>query len=320
MLSLPSLANLPHLSLEESRRLLEVLPLSLQQAVLPHLARVENIFLEVGRPLRLHDGSRTHLFPLTIEYEAHYLGITTRLIGHSFKSNQRMGIPGTYHRLARKLDDQLLPMGLTLRVGRYVPGAADPLLPHLSPHKNLLLLGPPGSGKTTLLRDIAHHYGQPERLGPLLVVVDTSNEIGGEGRVPMPHLGAAQWMKVPDPRVQAEVVRQAIRNHAPRMLMVDEIGYDGEVAELHAAGRKGIGLVATAHARSLEEALADFHLFPLFGLANPAQPGLVHPPVFQQVAVITPERELWLYPDLTQSIQQFLKGQFPRPQRLARLP
>ena len=117
----------------------------------------------------------------------------------------------------------------------------------------MLLLGRPGVGKTTAIREISRVLS--EEYGRRVVVVDTSNEIGGDGDVPHPGIGAARRMQVPRPDEQHHVLIEAVQNHTPEVIVVDEIGTELEAAAARTISQRGVQMIATAHGHTLENLL-----------------------------------------------------------------
>jgi len=143
-----------------------------------------------------------------------------------FRSDNRAGIEGTLHRISAIRNRYQDLVGVTMRVGRHLAGVADSLQPTLARGESLLILGPPGSGKTTLLRDLTRIASTDLRRR--VVVVDTSNEIGGDGNVPHPAIGTARRIQVPDRADQYRLLLEAVQNHTPEVVIIDEIGTKAE--------------------------------------------------------------------------------------------
>jgi len=179
----------------------------------------------------------------------------------SFDADNRAGIERTLHRISairNKLGDIV---GLTCRVGRAVYGTIDIIEDLIVSGKSLLLLGRPGVGKTTMLREAARILAEKTRV----VIVDTSNEIGGDGDVPHPAVGRARRMQVSQPSLQHEVMIEAVENHNPEVIVIDEIGRELEAAAARTIAERGVQLVATAHGRTLENLLLNPTLSDLVG-------------------------------------------------------
>jgi nucleoside-triphosphatase THEP1 len=152
-------------------------------------------------------------------------------------------------------------VGLTCRVGRAVFGTIDIIRDIIESGKNLLLLGKPGVGKTTLLREAARVLSEKRRV----VVVDTSNEIGGDGDIPHPAVGRARRMQVSEPMLQHEVMIEAVENHNPEVIIIDEIGRELEAAAARTIAERGVQLIGTAHGITLENLLLNPTLADLVG-------------------------------------------------------
>jgi nucleoside-triphosphatase THEP1 len=152
-------------------------------------------------------------------------------------------------------------VGLTCRVGRAVYGTTDIIQDLIESGKSLLILGRPGVGKTTMLREAARILADKKRV----VIVDTSNEIGGDGDVPHPAVGRARRMQVSTPSLQHEVMIEAVENHNPEAIVIDEIGRELEAAAARTINERGVQLIGTAHGNSLENLLLNPTLSDLVG-------------------------------------------------------
>lgn len=178
-----------------------------------------------------------------------------------FTSDNRAGIERTLHRISCIRNRRGDIVGLTLRVGRAVYGTIDIVGDLLESGKSILLLGRPGVGKTTLLREAARVLAEKKRV----VVVDTSNEIGGDGDIPHPAIGRARRMQVLTPQLQHEVMIEAVENHMPEVIIIDEIGRELEAAAARTIAERGVQLVGTAHGNSLDNLLQNPTLCDLVG-------------------------------------------------------
>jgi len=179
-----------------------------------------------------------------------------------FRPDNRTGIDRTLHRIACIRDRYQDIVGYTFRVGRAVVGAAVPVRELLASGASLLIVGPPGSGKTTVLRDAARML---DEMGRAVIVCDTSNEIGGDGQVPHPAIGRSRRLQVPSPEAQPRVLLEALVNHWPEVVVVDEIGYRGDAEVVATIARRGVQVLATAHGRSLQDVLFNPALADLVG-------------------------------------------------------
>ena len=179
----------------------------------------------------------------------------------SFDADNRAGIERTLHRISAIRNKLGAIVGLTCRVGRAVYGTIDIIEDLIASGKSLLLLGRPGVGKTTMLREAARILAEKTRV----VIVDTSNEIGGDGDVPHPAVGRARRMQVSQPSLQHEVMIEAVENHNPEVIVIDEIGRELEAAAARTIAERGVQLVATAHGRTLENLLLNPTLSDLVG-------------------------------------------------------
>jgi stage III sporulation protein SpoIIIAA len=178
-----------------------------------------------------------------------------------FTTDNRAGIERTLHRISCIRNRTGDIVGLTLRLGRAVYGTVDIVSDLLESGNSILLLGKPGVGKTTLLREAARVLAEKKRV----VVVDTSNEIGGDGDIPHPAIGRARRMQVAKPEYQHEVMIEAVENHMPEVIIIDEIGREAEAAAARTIAERGVQLVGTAHGNTLDNLLQNPTLCDLVG-------------------------------------------------------
>jgi len=178
-----------------------------------------------------------------------------------FDTDNRAGLERTLHRISCLRNRRGYIVGLTCRVGRAVYGTVDIIQDIVESGKSLLILGRPGVGKTTLLREAARILAESKRV----IVVDTSNEIGGDGDVPHPAVGKARRMQVREPMLQHEVMIEAVENHNPEVIVIDEIGRELEAAAARTIAERGVQLIGTAHGRTIDNLLLNPTLSDLIG-------------------------------------------------------
>jgi stage III sporulation protein SpoIIIAA len=180
-----------------------------------------------------------------------------------FTEDNRAGIERTLHRISAIRNRLGTIVGLTCRVGRAVFGTVDILQDVIETERSILLLGRPGVGKTTLLRESARVLA--DELDRRVVIVDTSNEIGGDGDIPHPGIGRARRMQVSSPDLQHAVMIEAVENHMPEVIVIDEIGTESEAAAARTIAERGVQLIATAHGNTLENLIQNPTLSDLVG-------------------------------------------------------
>lgn len=178
-----------------------------------------------------------------------------------FDADNRAGIERSLHRISAIRNRHNRIVGLTCRVGRAVYGTIDIIEDLINGGESLLLLGRPGIGKTTMLREAARILAEERRV----VIVDTSNEIAGDGDVPHPAIGRARRMQVRKPSLQHEVMIEAVENHNPEVIVIDEIGRELEAVAARTIAERGVQLVGTAHGNTLENLLLNPTLSDLVG-------------------------------------------------------
>ena len=180
-----------------------------------------------------------------------------------FSDDNRAGIERTLHRVSAIRNRSGRIVGLTMRVGRAVTGTGEIIRDIVVSGQSILLLGRPGIGKTTMLRECARLLA--DELRKRVVIVDTSNEIGGDGDIPHPGIGRARRMQVRTPLLQHAVMIEAVENHMPEVIVIDEIGTELEAAAARTIAERGVQLIATAHGQTLENLLVNPTLNDLLG-------------------------------------------------------
>lgn len=244
-------------------RLIDVLPKDLQAPLRSHPRYEEliEIVLDLGRRPEAR-------FPQQAEYIADRL-ITredlhqcTDRLGH-FGGDNRAGIEQTLHRISAIRNRQGDVIGLTCRVGRSVFGTIALIRDLVESGESILMLGRPGVGKTTVLREIARVLA--DDLDKRVVIIDTSNEIAGDGDIPHPAIGRARRMHVAKPELQHQVMIEAVENHMPEVIVIDEIGTELEALAARTIAERGVQLVGTAHGNRIENLLKNPTLSDLIG-------------------------------------------------------
>jgi stage III sporulation protein SpoIIIAA len=181
----------------------------------------------------------------------------------AFGDDNRAGIERTLHRISAIRNREGNIVGITCRVGRAVFGTVAIIRDIVESGRSILMMGRPGVGKTTLLREAARVLA--DDLGKRVMIVDTSNEIGGDGDIPHPAVGRARRMQVPTPSMQHAVMIEAVENHMPEVIVIDEIGTELEAAAARTIAERGVQLVATAHGNTLENLMMNPTLSDLIG-------------------------------------------------------
>jgi stage III sporulation protein SpoIIIAA len=242
-----------------------------------------------------------------------------------FADDGRGNISSTLHRVSCWRGRRGEILGVTMRVGRFAPNCAASLLP-LAMKGNLLLLSRPGAGKTTMLRDLAASLGRHVSF-PRVVVVDTSNEIGGDGIVPHPFLGRARRIQVPRRAEQLRVLVEVLQNHSPEYVIIDEIGTAAEAEAAWSMSQRGIKLVATCHGENLAQLLQNRELNTLVGgvsqaflsneerrLRNKIKKSILerpHSSPFHSVVELVRRNVGFVYRDVNQAVDLILNEQDP---------
>ena len=223
---------------------------------------VIEIVLDIGRvPEVRHSGGKIEKLGSEVVNEYDIEFVTSRI--QAFTHDNRSGIPGTLHRISAIKNRQGKIIGLTCRIGRVVTGTIACIKDFCTQGKSILFLGPPGVGKTTKLREISRLVA--DELGKRVVIVDTSNEIAGDGDVPHPAVGDSRRMQVAQPELQKDIMIEAVENHTPEVIVVDEIGTEAEAQAARTIAERGVMLIATAHGNCLESLIKNPTLSDLVG-------------------------------------------------------
>ena len=308
-------------------RLLELLPEPVRLALAAPEARDQllEVVLDLGRiPEARYPGRALALGSAVIERRD--LGAVVEQLG-PFGGDNRAGIERTLHRISAIRNRTGEIVGLTCRVGRAVYGTVAMVLDLLDTGQSLLLMGRPGVGKTTALREIARVLA--DDLLRRVVVIDTSNEIAGDGDIPHPAIGRARRMQVARPELQHQVMIEAVENHMPEVIVIDEIGTELEAKAARTIAERGVMLVATAHGNALGNLLKNPTLSDLVGGIESVTLGdeearrrrsqktvqeRAAEPTFP-LAVEMHSRSLWLvHLDVAATVDLLLRGQAAMPQ------
>jgi len=310
---------------DDTQALLEVLPPHIYQALrrTEHVGNVLEIVMDLGRlPEARFAGSEIVLSQRPVTFED--IEYVISRIG-AFGEDNRAGIERTLHRISAIRNRAGLIVGLTLRVGRAVFGTIRIIQDIVESGQSILLLGRPGVGKTTMLREVARVLADDFR--KRVVIVDTSNEIGGDGDIPHPAIGRSRRMQVASPERQHGVMIEAVENHMPQVIVIDEIGTELEAAAARTIAERGVQLVGTAHGNELENLMQNPTLSDLIGGIQAVTLGDEEarrrgtqktvlerkaPPTFDVVVEIQDWNHVVVHRDVAETVDSMLRG-FPLP-------
>jgi stage III sporulation protein SpoIIIAA len=314
-------------------QLLETLPPDIRKYLEqePSLNDLLEIVMDLGRipearfPERVVELGTEPVSAEQIEYVVSRVG--------AFGKDNRAGIERTLHRISAIRNRQGRIIGLTCRIGRAVFGTIDIIQDVVESGKSILLLGRPGRGKTTKLREVARVLSS--ELNKRVVIVDTSNEIAGDGDIPHPGIGRARRMQVSSPEEQHNVMIEAVENHMPEVIIIDEIGTEQEAFAARTIAERGVQLIGTAHGNSLENLLLNPTLSDLVGGIHAVtlsddearrrgtQKTVLErkaPPTFDVVIEIMDVDKLAIHMDVEKTVDRMLRGIPPRPEIRVRTP
>lgn len=324
-----------HAITDDIRELLEVLPEQVGRRVQeltrehPEYGQLMEVVMDLGRPPEAR--FRRHEFLLgDIDVTRQDLAMVAERIG-DFGDDNRAGIERTLHRISAIRNRAGEIVGLTCRVGRAVFGTIAIISDLIETGESVLILGRPGVGKTTMLREIARVLA--DELRKRVVVVDTSNEIAGDGDIPHPAIGRARRMQVPTPTAQDRVMIEAVENHMPQVVVIDEIGTELEAMAARTIAERGVQLIGTAHGNTLENLMLNPTLTDLIGgiqsvtlsdeeaRRRGTQKSILErkaPPTFSVMVEIVERDELIVHTNVAATVDALLRGAPPRSERRKR--
>lgn len=311
-------------TMNDLQKLLEILPHNIQQILFAHpqCDRLVEVVLDLGRRPEAR-------FPQHAEYLSEQVVTREQLhqcsdrVGY-FGADNRAGIEQTLHRISAIRNRKGEIIGLTCRVGRAIFGTTSMIRDLVETGQSILMLGRPGVGKTTALREIARVLA--DDLNKRVVIIDSSNEIAGDGDIPHPAIGRARRMQVAHPELQHQVMIEAVENHMPEVIVIDEIGTELEALAARTIAERGVQLVGTAHGNQLENLIKNPTLSDLVGgiqsvtlgdeeaRRRGSQKSVLErkaPPTFD-IAVEMLERQHWVvHEQVSNTVDHLLRGHRP---------
>jgi stage III sporulation protein SpoIIIAA len=312
---------------DDLTKLLNILPSSIRDRINTHPQRdtLVEVVMDLGRrpearfPGRAEYLSETPITQTDLQESIAKVG--------DFGADNRAGIEKTLHRISAIRNRRGEVIGLTCRVGRAIFGTITMIRDLVESGRSILMLGRPGVGKTTALREIARVLA--DELEKRVVIIDTSNEIAGDGDVPHPAIGRARRMQVARPELQHQVMIEAVENHMPEVIVIDEIGTELEALAARTIAERGVQLVGTAHGNQLENLIKNPTLSDLIGgiqsvtlgddeaRRRGTQKSVLErkaPPTFD-IAVEMLERQKWVvHEEVAQTVDNALRGRSSNPQ------
>ena len=307
--------------------LLTALPREIVDAVhaLPEKEALIEVVLDLGRrPEARFPDSEVAL--LDREINESDIAHVVEHIG-TFGDDNRAGIERTLHRISAIRNRSGKIVGLTCRIGRAVYGTIEIIGDFVDSGKSILIMGRPGIGKTTMLREAARVLA--DDLGKRVVVVDTSNEIAGDGDIPHPAIGKARRMQVRTPSLQHEVMIEAVENHMPQVIVIDEIGTELEAQAARTIAERGVQLIGTAHGNNLDNLMLNPTLSDLIGgiqsvtlgdeeaRRRRTQKSVLErkaPPTFDVIIEIQDRERVTVHSDVAETVDSMLRGDSVAPE------
>ncbi len=312
---------------DDLNRFLDILPGSIQHTLNQHpqCDELMEVVMDLGRQPEARFSDHAEYLseqPITDDDLSHCIN----RVG-SFSGDNRAGIEKTLHRISAMRNRSGKVVGLTCRVGRAVFGTIGMIHDLVETGQSILMLGRPGVGKTTALREIARVLA--DDMGKRVVIIDTSNEIAGDGDIPHPAIGRARRMQVSRPELQHQVMIEAVENHMPEVIVIDEIGTELEALAARTIAERGVQLVGTAHGNRIENLIKNPTLSDLVGgiqsvtlgddeaRRRGSQKSVLErkaPPTFE-IAVEMLERQRWVVHErVSDTVDSLLRGRLPNPQ------
>jgi stage III sporulation protein SpoIIIAA len=308
---------------EDLEKLIENLPVFLQEHLNQHSSKDQliEIVLDLGRrPEARFVTGPEYLSQKIISWQD--LDYIIKRIS-KFSNENRAGIERTLHRISCIRNRQFLINGLTCRVGRAIFGTISIIRDLLESEKSILILGKPGVGKTTIIREIARVLA--DEMEKRVIIIDTSNEIAGDSDIPHSGIGRARRMQVAKTEFQHQVMIEAVENHMPQVIIIDEIGTELEVLAARTIAEKGVQLVGTTHGNCLENLIKNPPLADLIGgiqyvtlsddeaKRRGTQKSILERkayPAFEIIIEINDQTSWTIHEDVKNSVDLFLRGNF----------
>jgi len=308
---------------DDLEKLIENLPFFIQENLNKHTFRDKliEIVLDLGRrPEARFVSGPEYLSQKIISWQD--IDYTTKRLS-KFSNENRAGIERTLHRISCIRNRQFLINGLTCRVGRAIFGTISIIRDLLESEKSVLILGKPGVGKTTIIREIARVLA--DEMEKRVIIIDTSNEIAGDSDIPHSGIGRARRMQVAKTELQHQVMIEAVENHMPQVIIIDEIGTELEVLAARTIAEKGVQLVGTTHGNYLENLIKNPPLADLIGgiqyvtlsddeaKRRGTQKTIIERkayPAFEIVIEINSLNSWTIHENVTHSVDLFLHGNF----------